>query len=124
MSDVWDEIEQELDAKMREVQSDFRRTSRSEFDKGSGKLARGFRPTKKYIGGDLNSIHWSMPRYGYILHHGVEKGTQATGLRSFTFQKGIRSSGFISDVMERHFNEISDIFTEATADHIVKLFKF
>jgi hypothetical protein len=125
MDDVWIEIENELRDKMREVQKDFRATVKVEFDKNTGKLGRSFNPTVRKIGGEINSIHWEMPRYGWILHHGIERGTTSNrSKKSWVYKKGIRQSGFVNDVIQRHYGDIANMISNKVANAVVDVMRF
>lgn len=125
MDDIWDELGRELQDKMRIVQKDFQATVKSEFDRGTGKLGRSFQPKINKVADEITSISWQMPRYGWILHHGISRGEQAQGsIRSFTYQKGLRSSGFVNTVMDVHYKEIADHVSDKIAYHVADIMRY
>lgn len=87
--------------------ADFRTVAGSTHGVRTGKLSRSFKEKLVVKSGDTIGLSFQMPRYGYILHHGVKaQGVKST--RGNYETKGFKGSGFINDVLDRHTGKIAD----------------
>jgi hypothetical protein len=96
----------------------------SEFTVRTGKLASSFKERVVMQNGDPAGVSFELPRYGYILHHGVKAGTVVKRKTGQYTTKGIRKSGFITDVLDRHVDDIGDAVVKHYGNEVEKRIRF
>ena len=117
----FDKLDSELKTKLNQIRDELRQHVRTEFNQtASGELARGFQGSIKRNFGMPDTMVWRTQRHSYILHHGIDPGTESNRPGgSWTYKNGLRQSNFITDVIDRHINEIGDIVQRNVGDVIV-----
>lgn len=96
----------------------------SEFTVRTGKLASSFRERVVMQGGDPVGVSFELPRYGYILHHGVKAGTVVKRKTGQYTTKGIPKSGYITSVLDKHVDDIGDEAVKHYGNEVEKRIRF
>lgn len=93
----------------RAIRSDLRAGYRDGFNVRSGKLQRSFKEKIfKTREGDTIGLSFELPRYGYILNHGVKsKSVKSKTGMSYT-TKGFSGTGYIGKAIDPHIDKISE----------------
>lgn len=89
------------------MRADFQTEARGSHGVRTGKLSRSFKERVMTKGGDVEGLSFLLPRYGYILHHGVASGSVKRGSGSYE-TKGFKGSEYITRVLDRHTGKIAD----------------
>lgn len=89
------------------MRADFQATVGSTHGIRTGKLSRAFKEKVMSRGGDIEGLSFLLPRYGYILNHGVKSQSVKRESGSYS-TKGFKGSGYINNVLDRHAGKIAD----------------
>lgn len=105
------------------MSADFKMTAASAHGVRTGKLSKSFKEKLVIKNGDTIGLSFIIPRYGYILHHGVK----AQGVKSErgSYQtKGFKGSGFINNVLDRHTGKIADDVVAVYGKEVAEKIRF
>lgn len=122
------------------IKGDFRGTTSALFrsDRSTGKLSSSFDAQLIRRNADIIGVSFNLPRYGYILHHGIKSKTikqkehSVTNKFGTTFNnkgrtyttKGTRKTDYINQVLDRHIGTIADTVAKYTADKCEAVIRF
>lgn len=122
------------------IRTDFRATVSSRFnsERSTGKLGSSFEARVIRQGSDVVGVSFSLPRYGYILHHGIKSKTVKQKDHSVTNKKGTKferkgrtyttkgtpNTNYLNDVLDRHIGAIADVVAKNAADKIEAVIRF
>jgi hypothetical protein len=105
------------------MSSEFKVTSMQGFQKRSGFLRRSFKEKLVIQGGDIVGLSFNIPRYGYILNHGVKSQTVKRKDKSYT-TKGFSGNAFIGKVLDNHAEKISDTVSKLYGKRVESAIRF
>jgi hypothetical protein len=105
------------------MSADFKTTAASAHGVRTGKLAKSFKEKLVIKGGDTIGLSFIVPRYGYILHHGVKAQGIKTASSSYE-TKGFKGSGFINNVLDRHTGKIADDIAAVYGKDVAEKIRF
>lgn len=105
------------------ISADLKASANSSHPSRSGKLGRSFKEKVFSINGDVLGLSFTMPRYGYILNHGV--AAQTVKRKETQYQTaGFKGSSFIVEVLDRHTGKIADDITALYGKQVAEQIRF
>lgn len=107
----------------RSMSADFKVSSMQGFQRKSGKLGRSFKEKLVIQNGDVVGLSFQLPRYGYILNHGV-KSQSVQGKNGSYSTKGFEGTKYIQKVLDAHMGKISDKVAELTGKQVAERIRF
>lgn len=101
----------------RQMAGELRTTSMQGFNRRTGTLGRAFKENLVIQNGDVVGISFKLPRYGYILNHGVKSQTVQGKSGSYT-TKGFEGTKYMQKVLDGHVGAIADKAAEITGKQL------
>ena len=107
----------------RQMAGEFRTTSMQGFNRRTGTLGRAFKENLVIQNGDVVGISFKLPRYGYILNHGVKSQSVKGKSGSYT-TKGFEGTKYIHQVLDGHMGAIADKVAQLTGKQVEEKIRF
>lgn len=98
----------------------------SSTERRTGKLGRGFKhKIRRDSFGSPYGVSFSLPRYGYILHHGVKAGEITDPSRNRVYHtSGIEARGFLDRALSGKIDALADDLAKASGDHVTGIIRY
>jgi hypothetical protein len=105
------------------MSTEFKVSSMQGFNKRTGLLRRSFKEKLVIQSGEVVGLSFNLPRYGYILNHGVKSQTVKRKDKSYT-TKGFSGTGYIGKVIDNHSEKISAAVASIYGKRIENVIRF
>lgn len=112
-------------AQGRSIRSDLRAGYRDGFNVRTGKLNRSFKEQIfKSRDGDTIGLSFQLPRYGYILNHGVKSKSVMSKTGKSYRTKGFEGTGYIAKAVAGHVDKIAEAVSDMYGSKVSAVIRF